>query len=111
MFRSTWVVQVPIPALGSLLGPMIHCVISEVGDGAGSDEHRGLREEVNFRTKLFRLREKGSLKLPCKDIHHMAAHRHRLIVLVVLLRCARLHSTCEHTYTLLERKAGLKFAS
>lgn len=93
------------------MGLVIHGVISEVGDGAGSDEHRGLREEVHFRTKLFHLREKGSLKLPCKDTHHMAARRHRLIVLVVLLHCAWLHSTCEHAFytTLREMKAGLKF--
>lgn len=43
----------------------------------------------------------------------MATHRHQLTVFVVLLHCARLHSTFEHAFytTLLERKAGLKFGS
>lgn len=39
--------RVAIPAQGSLTGAVIHCVISEVDDGAGSDEHERLRDEVH----------------------------------------------------------------
>lgn len=34
----------------------------------------GWTVEVHFCAKLFHLRETGSLKLPCKDTHHMATY-------------------------------------
>lgn len=48
-------------------------MISMVGEGPRADGWGELGDGGRFCAKLFNLREKGSLKLPHKDIHHMAA--------------------------------------
>lgn len=57
--------------------------------GQGLTNGDELGDGGHFCAKLFNLREKGSLKLQHKDIHHMAARRQ---LPLVLLHCARRHA-------------------
>lgn len=105
-------VGLPGMSLGLLVGWVICCVISEVGDRARSGEHGELTKEVHFWTELFHLREKSSLKRLHKDTHHMDAHRQYCCwFCFTVLGFTQRHLNMHLTKKVLQSEPGSQFVS